>query len=403
MKIHQQLGLLSILLLLSTSACGKQATQENTKDTQMTETSLVKPQGTIIPFNSDKWEVAGSAKFEDYLGQKAVHLGIKEQGQYINYGQALLKKMNFSNGIIEYDIAFDDKQNYPGINFRQQGQGDFERFYMRPHESGSADANSYIPLYNGIQSWQLYYGPQFSSNKEYVFNQWQHIKLVINNNVADIFINDMEKPELTVELKHDNKSGTISLYGLNVAGDVRFANFAVKHIDNPQIIGTPVSEKAAESGILLSWSISDSFAEKLLLGKTTIKDEFKYLKYTKLKSDATGITNLAKVQGIDDEKDTVFAKIVINSDTSQIKKMDFGFANKVKVYLNGNLLFEGDDNFQSRDEIFLGTMGFYDSLHLHMEQGENEVLLAITENRALKGGWGVQAKFDDMKNISFVE
>ncbi len=213
----------------------------------------------------------------------------------------------------------------------------------------------------------------------------------------------MDKPELTVELKHDNKFGTISLYGLNVAGDVRFANFAVKHIDNPQIIGAPIPEKAADSGTVLSWSISDSFDEKLLLGKTTIKNEFIHLKYTELKSDFTGITNLAKVQGIDDEKDTVFAKIVINSDSSQIKKMDFGFANKVKVYLNGNLLFEGDDNFQSRDEIFLGTMGLYDSLYLHFEQSKNEILLAITENRVFKGGWGVKAKFDNMKNISFVE
>ena len=206
-------------------------------------TPMVEPQGTVIPFNADKWNFVGSAKTEDYLGEKAVRLGIAEQGKFISFGMVILKDMDFSNGVIEYDIAFDDKQKYPGINFRQRGQGDFERFYMRPHQSGEPDANSYIPVFNGVQSWQLYYGDQYSSHKKYSFNKWQHIKLVINGSLMDIYIGNMEKPELTVELKHKNKSGTISLYGLNVDGDVRFANFAVKKMDNPEIKGTPKPEK----------------------------------------------------------------------------------------------------------------------------------------------------------------
>jgi len=271
---------------------------------------MIKPQGAIIPFNSDKWHFVGSAKVENYLGQQAVHLGIKEQGKFVNFGMVVLKGMDFHNGIIEYDILFDEKQQYPGINFRQQGQGDFERFYMRPHESGSPDANSYIPVFNGVQSWQLYAGDQFSSHKKYKFNEWQHIKLVVNENIADIYIGDMQKPELTVELRHTNKSGTISLYGLTIAGDVRFANFA-------------------------------------------------------------------------------------------IKKMEFGFSDKVKLYHNNHIIFEGSDVFQSRDHIFLGTVGFYDAVYLNLKKGNNELLFAIREDNSIStSGWGVQARFENMDGIT---
>lgn len=309
---------------------------------------MIKPQGTIIPFDSDRWNFIGSTKIEDYLGEKSVHLGIKEQGKFITFGMVMLKDMDFHNGIIEYDIIFDDKQKYPGINFRQQGQGDTERFYMRTHMSGKPDANSYIPVFNGVQSWQLYHGYQYSTKKKYSFNKWQHVKLVVNGNIADIYIDNMEKPELTIELKHKNKSGTISLYGFNIDGDVRFANFAVKKMDNPEIKGILKPEKPAKPGTVLSWSISNAFDEQSLLGNTILAEkDKKNLNYTILNSDITGMTNLAKVQGIKKGKDTVFAKIVIISKVDQIKKLEFGFSDKVKLYFNDHIIFEGNDAFQS--------------------------------------------------------
>ena len=76
--------------------------------------------------------------------------------------------------------------------------------------------------------------------------------------------------------------------------------------------------------------------------------------------------------------------------------MGFGFSDRVKVYLNNNLLFSADDTYSSRDYRFLGTMGYYDSLYLPLVKGENVVFLAVSERF---GGWGVQAKFQDMSGI----
>ena len=56
------------------------------------------------------------------------------------------------------------------------------------------------------------------------------------------------------------------------------------------------------------------------------------------------------------------------------------------AYLNGQLLYSGDDRWQSRDYRFLGTVGTYDALHLPLRAGTNEVILAISESF---GGWAV--------------
>ena len=104
------------------------------------------------------------------------------------------------------------------------------------------------------------------------------------------------------------------------------------------------------------------------------------------------------MQGINLKKNTVFVKNVIVSSRSTTKKLDFGFCDRVRVYLNGRLLFRGDDTPGSRDYRFLGSIGYFDALYLPLAKGENEIVLAVSED---VGGWGVQAKLEDLAGLTF--
>jgi hypothetical protein len=68
----------------------------------------------------------------------------------------------------------------------------------------------------------------------------------------------------------------------------------------------------------------------------------------------------------------------------------------VKVYFNDRLIYGGHDVYQSRDYRFLGTIGLYDELYLPLKQGQNELLLAVSENF---GGWGIKALIENMEGI----
>ena len=85
------------------------------------------------------------------------------------------------------------------------------------------------------------------------------------------------------------------------------------------------------------------------------------------------------------------------SDKAQVKPLQFGFSDSVKVYFNGQLIYGGNDLFRSRDYRFLGTIGYYDTLYLPLLNGKNELIMAVSEKF---GGWGVQARFADMTGIS---
>jgi hypothetical protein len=59
-------------------------------------------------------------------------------------------------------------------------------------------------------------------------------------------------------------------------------------------------------------------------------------------------------------------------------------------------VYSGHNKFRSRDYRYLGTMGYFDAVHLELKKGENEIIFAVSENF---GGWGLKAKLRNFKNI----
>ena len=99
---------------------------------------------------------------------------------------------------------------------------------------------------------------------------------------------------------------------------------------------------------------------------------------------------MAAVQGVSEQADTAFAKLTVDSDRAALKKLKFGYSDKVKVYVNNRLVYSGDNTFRSRDYRYLGTIGLFDAVYIPLEPGNNEILFAVSEQF---GGWGVMAAF----------
>jgi len=85
----------------------------------------------------------------------------------------------------------------------------------------------------------------------------------------------------------------------------------------------------------------------------------------------------------------VFARTTITSSVARTHSLEFGFSDRAVVYLNDQRLFAGDDTYRSRDYRFLGSIGYWYSLELPLEQGDNELAIAVAESF---GGWGVMAR-----------
>ena len=227
--------------------------------------SAINAQSTKVPFDSEAWDMT-NAKYsiQDYEGKKSLLL---------QSGFLFIKDLEFLNGTIEVDINFSALRNFPGVGFRLHSPGNFEEFYIRPHQSGNPDANQYTPVFNGLAGWQLYHGEKYATAVRYSFNEWHHLKIVVKGKQAWIYYDDMEKPLLEVdELKHETLAGSL---GLRTFTNVHFANFEYT-LDPNQYQEGPVATDYVD-GQITSWHLSEvqddqSFQGKVELSKADLKE-----------------------------------------------------------------------------------------------------------------------------------
>lgn len=346
----------------------------------------------IIPFDSDRWTINGTEKKQvDYLGQKSLYL----KGAY-----AIVKDSQFTDGVIEFDIAFDRERNFTGVMWRMEDGLNYEEFYFRPHQSGNPDANQYQPVFNGGAAWQLLYGDRYSAPVKYDFNQWMHVKIVVSGAQAEVYIKDMTTPALFIsELLRETKAGKVGISSGTFAG-AYFSNFSFTSVNNPPLKGKAREPETAPAGAVMSWLVSNTIDGKSLEKKYQLFAADKQaLSWKKLVPEHNGLANLSRIQGVEKDKNTAFARVTIQSDSEQIKRVKFGFSDIVRVYFNDRLIYGGSDLYLSRDYRFLGTVGLFDELYLPLKKGDNELWFAVTENF---GGWGIEAVFDELSGIKIL-
>lgn len=325
---------------------------------------------------------------EKYKGVDAIYL----QG-----GAITAKNVSFLNGTIEYDIFLKEERGFPGVYFRgQDDTDDAEYFYLRPHQSGNPDANQAIPRTRGISPWQLYYGPRYSFPYNYHYNDWTHIKLVVLDDKAQVFLDHSEQPNLSWNLFHEAKAGKVVFTGGNTSG-LHLANLKIDHKDPTLVDFKPITRKPIDD-LINSWQISDMFEEKLLDNPDSLELIIKSREWMgKVGVEEGTAANISRIRSLRREPgNTVFAKVEINSEKDQLKLLEFGYSDRVVLVLNGKPVYRGTNRFQSRDYRYLGTVGLFDAIYINLTKGKNTLLIAVSEDF---GGWLVTARIQDKRGI----
>jgi hypothetical protein len=343
----------------------------------------------LIPLDPAHWEVKAKAHvYENYKGKDAI---------YIQQGRAISKDIEFLNGTIEFDVFLTDRPSFPGIYFRAYNEDNMESFYLRPHQSGNPDSNQAAPKINGITAWQLYYGEMYSFPYSYKLDDWTHVKLIVNDVKAQVYLDYSAKPNLSWTLKHPPRKGKVSIG--SSSAPTHFANFKITENEG-SIVDFVVKTNKKIDGIITKWKVSDIFEEKLLNNTENLSASINQRIWKKeISIEENNAANISWASGINGPKgNTVFTKVTINSTKSQLKLFEFGYSDRVLVILNGKPIYRGNNSYRSRDYRYLGTMGFFDSVYLDLKKGENTLLLAVSEDF---GGWGVTGRFVDKDGINY--
>ena len=320
---------------------------------------------------------------------------IRRNSLYLYQGFAFLKDVELTDGIIEVDINTHGSRGFMGIMFRSEDKDNHELVYLRCHLSNAPDAVQYTPRFNGISGWQLYSGKGYIAEAEIQKNRWIHLKLEIKGKKALFYVNNASKPNLVItDLKRSIKKGRIGLWALNGPG--HFSNFKYRKTKYPE--ENEVSKfKSNPVNFIENWQLSKVFKEgSISLDHINMND----LNWVDVKTDANGLLDIAryrkKVTNINrspvkNKRDEVIARTIINAKSKKNIRLSFGYSDQIKIIVNGELLFEGNNSFRYRSPKFIGIVGAYETLILPFKKGKNEVLFIVKE---WFGGWGFITKME---------
>jgi hypothetical protein len=350
-----------------------------------------------LEFSGRTWTVlAGDVKLESHLGKEAA---------LFRDGAIALRDLDFENGTIEFDVATTGQRSFIGVAFRIEERGEYEHFYLRPHNSGRFDAMQYTPVFNGVSAWQLY--PEYNASIEIPYDQWLHVRMVVSGSNLKVYFGEAAEPTLDVDrLRHGRAHGAVAILANFPAAEehenlypTAFADFEVHPDESPaayEDVFTPAPER-----FIRRWAVSTAIQAPegpvTELPADLMEDREGW---TIALAEASGLVNLARYRAIPEGADRgmILARIVIRSDSAQVKKLNFGFSDQGSIFLNGRILFSANNTYRSRSQRYLGVVTVdNDAIYLPLQEGENELVIAVSESF---GGWGLIGRFADLDRIT---
>ncbi len=335
----------------------------------------------IIPFDEAHWDLSG-AQVVEHLGRTALA------------GSAVLKGVEFLDGVVEFEMALDGTRDYPGLSFRRQSPGDYEHFYIRPHNSTKPEALQYAPVWGGVSCWQLYHEGYIAA-AEIPAGRWVPVRLEIKGTQMRVFFDNMEQPALVVtHLQRDPAAGGLALNGSPQGPATRFSNFRVD--PDAELHFDPAPETVPPMGLVTRWELSQKFLASQLDRENYPDDELlARIQWTEVTAEPNGLVNISRhvPRSPNGEIDTVFARTTITAEEDGLRQLAFGYSDAVNLFLNGENLFTGSAAYRQRNPSYQGIIGLHDAVYLPLKKGDNELMMMVVETF---GGWGLMAQDSDV-------
>lgn len=339
----------------------------------------------FVEGSNEQWfvetsERAGDARIAEFLGRQA--LWLKNSTHIMRSG------VEFVDGTIEFDVAPMDKGNFVGILFRREAFQNQENIYLRLHRSGLYNAVQYAPRMNGGSTWQLY--PEFNAVADFPRNQWTHVRVEVRGTRIEVYVGDNPKAVLVVpRLRGIPQKGGVAFWG-RVNGEPTLWGAALSNISIRPM--TPASTESAArpappAGTLTTWEVASPVKNEKG-GMTTIpqlKD------WRMVEVEESGLVNLNRALGNVRERSTAFARTTIKTTEAKTVLLELGYSDDVTVFLNGEPVYAGINGFESRHPEYMGFVKpEYENIFLKLQPGNNEIVLAVTDDQRF--GWGFIAR-----------
>lgn len=353
-----------------------------------------------LPFNDGGWKTSDpKARVETLGGKTALRL---------TSAMSTRRDVDLRDGTIEFDLWSTGERAFAYLHFRMRSEDESEAIYFRLHKSRLPDAIQYDPFYQGLGNWQLFHGPDSTAAADLAPGRWIHVRLELLGEKAALFLGDAREPVLAVpRLARGSGGGFIALrsfLGANIKGEVEppssFANVVVR----PDVVGydfSKIVEKKDQplSGLVTKFRLSPAFVPpdgpvRTLSGGKGAPETWPVANVL-----PSGLAVIGSQVEVPDKarRWSTIASFRVRAAEAGVKRLRLGFSDEVSVFLNGQILFSGDQryifNFPRQEGLIHLDQA---SVYLPLQKGDNEVRLVVSE---VFGGWGLMAQFEDPSGL----
>jgi hypothetical protein len=330
--------------------------------------------------------VVGTITAKEWLGRNALH---------VSRGLAYLPASKFYNGVIEVDIA---GAVMAGITFRVNADHDYEEAYLRFPKSGGLDAVQYGPVFNGEFSWQFH--PEYQARSDFRPNEWTHLKIVVIDRQAGIYINNDTAALYVDSLRAPDAAGSVGIWSLGTGA--YFSNFTYRELSPADKLPVIPKKIFSNPDAIKVWWISGP-SEFTMAPAETLPENFSTQQnWKKAGTDPDGYLNINKYakkktggMGLLNSTDIVWLRYEWNENSDGLQPLSFEYANRCFIYLNNRKLFAGNNSFLLKGPFFRGDIDKQmraNTVFLPVKKGKNSLVVAVA---ATGNGWGFMGQFAD--------
>jgi hypothetical protein len=371
---------------------------------QLKEQSVVPV--SVIPLDADYWSFQPGAV--EFLPSAPVIDGVSPQGPALkitgrNGGAVVAKNVDFSEGVIDFDIQPADS-NFASFYFHRRDGLETECFYFRTvWGAGHPDIMEgvqYTPVIKGVSCWNLM--PHYQGNASFRQDGWNHVRIRIAGRGMLVYVNSESRPTLIIPMMEGNTTHG----GFAFEGQMTIAHLVVHpaKMVNTGWPGGPEGYDPTDNDprYLRHWQVSQpdtippgvDFGKNLLPGKQTA--------WSPVEAERRGLINLTRLYGGNlprfydggAPRRIVWLKTILRADREWNYKLNLGFTNDVWVFLNGKYLYIDKNYYDEptmktpRGRVSIDNASFI----LPLKAGANELLVGVGNDFF---GWGIAARLDD--------
>ena len=349
----------------------------------------------VIPLDAEDWNTQRDVTFLDFDGRPTIAL----KGSFMEPGLAEIEGVDFTDGMIEFDMWIEyENAIFTGIQFRlDEAAHKWEYVYFRPGANHQYNAFQYYPHYKKEMTWQLY--GQHQRAVDLPVGDWFHLRIEVKGRSMACTLNDQSYPFFFTD----------RLLSGSDRGSIRFVSSSEVYISN--VVVTPSTQATLKPFNPTRWDLEPRYLTTWWVSQPIVleQDELQ-VGLERFDSDSEWIAIHAEDQGLisftryidqPGPNSAVLAQCKIESESEQKKWLSFGYSDRMDVFLNGELIFSGDNSYRTptskmRSRVHQAN----DGVELNLKKGEN-LLQTIVYERS--GGWGMITQLSDIEGISFAK